>query len=133
MTEKITRWAIFSVSFALLPFCFHMLKTLSAGQSLSLAGVFGSGELLLVGAAISAAAVGELVVGNAYRKKTKLILSGACIFLLALNSLWFADVSSTANSQNTYDVEIVASGSLIMFVITLAVSGLCIALSEITE
>jgi hypothetical protein len=110
-----------------------MLKILSAGKELSLESIFGGGELLLIGAAISAAAIGELVVGNTYRKKTKLTISGACIFLLALNSLWFADVSSARMNQTTYDYSIVASGSVIMFLVTLLVSGLCIALSEVTE
>ena len=133
MSEKIIRWMIFSVLFALLPICFHMLKIVSFGSELSIESVFGSGELLLIGAAISAAAVGELVVGNAYRRKAKLTVSGACIFLLALNSLWYADVSSAANSQSTYDLNVVASGSVIMFSITLLVSALCVALSEATE
>lgn len=133
MSEKIIRWVIFSVLFALLPICFHMLKIVSSGNVLSLESVFGSGELLLIGAAISAAAIGELVVGNAYKKKAKLTVSGACIFLLALNSLWYADVSSAATSTTTYDLNVIASGSVIMFFITLTVSGLCVALSEVTE
>lgn len=133
MSEKLIRWGVFSVLFALLPICFHVLKIASAGKGLSLESVFGSGELLLIGAAISAAAIGELVIGNAYKRNIKLIVCGACIFLLALNSLWYADVSGAANGQTAYDLGVIASGSVTMFLVTLVVSGLCVVLSEVTE
>ena len=112
MTEKLVRWLVFSVAIALLPLAFNGLKVLGRGETLTFVSLCSRGELLLISAAISAAAIGELVGRGGGKAIPKLLAVGSCVIILALASWWFADVSFAINYGEAFDRERVAFGSL---------------------
>ena len=72
MSEKLIRWCVVGVAIALLPVAFAWISLLTTGQSATLNEVLENGALLLITAAISGAAIGELVGSGKARIKLKL-------------------------------------------------------------
>jgi hypothetical protein len=58
---RLAKWLIFSVLLALLPLALNYLHVLTRGGDPTLERLLGKGELLLIAASISAAAVGSVI------------------------------------------------------------------------
>lgn len=129
MAEKLAKWLIFSVILALLPFAFNYLRLASRGVDPTMAKLLGGGELLLVAAGISAAAVGDLIGSGADRRLAKLFAGGGSIVVLCLASLHFADVAA-ARAAPTFDASVVVWSSQMLFAFAVLGGGGCVALAE---
>jgi hypothetical protein len=126
-TERLLRWFIFSVVIALAPLIYSFLSALTHQRPMGLFLISGHGEILLLSAAISAAAIGELFSSKPGKGIPKLLAGGGCVTILFLASLWFEDIVS---STEPIRMSVVEYGSLAMFVSALVSSGSCIALAE---
>lgn len=121
---------MFSVFIALLPLLFNGLAAFGRQSAVTLSTMLGRGELLLISGAIAAAAIGEIIASGEDHKVRKLFAGGGCVLVLALTSLWFADISTAYKAGTLIDEGVVAIGSLIIFLATIITSGSCVALSE---
>jgi hypothetical protein len=131
LAQKLTTWLIFGVVIALTPFILEFLKRLGREQEMSLGGVLGTGQLLLVSAAIAAGATGELVLVEvpSRRRLAKLITIGCCVLSVIVSSLWFGDISGAIQEGKPPDPSRVSNGSIFVFIFTLISSAGCLALS----
>lgn len=135
MAARLTRWFIFSVMMALLPLWFHLLSQFPDGGGGSwlmtwLITSCSHGELLLVTAAVSGAAIGELIGSGNRALFAKLIAGVGCAVVLVLASLGFAYVVGTLDRSASLTPEAIAFGSLAMLVFGIVSSGSCVALAE---
>lgn len=132
MKDKLCKWIIYSIIFSLTPIIYHFVRLLSREKEISFATLLGRGEILLICAVISAAAVGEIIASGKNWKTHKLISGGGCLLILVLSSAWFADVSIALNNKSEYiSLDNVATGSLIMFIFAISASLSCVVLSEL--
>jgi hypothetical protein len=131
LAQKLTTWFIFGVIIALTPFILEFLKLLDRDKDVSLDAVLGTGQLLLVSAAIAAGATGELVLVDvpSRRRLGKLISIGGCTLAVIVSSLWFGDISAAIQEGNPPDPGVITNGSVFVFSCTLVSSGWCLALS----
>ena len=60
--ERLQIWLIFDVLVTLTPFLFGFLQSIDQNKHFSFSAVLGTGQLLLVCVAISASALGELII-----------------------------------------------------------------------
>jgi hypothetical protein len=60
--EKLMNWFAFNIFIAILPIIAHLAKLFNEGQNISFFDLFSHGELLLISVAITADAIGELVL-----------------------------------------------------------------------
>lgn len=129
-SEKLVRWLVFGVVFALLPLFFNYLKAYGRGATISPADLSAHGELLLISAAIAAAAVGELLASGRRYQIAKIIAGGGSVLLLAVASLWFADISTLAPATPLVNYARVSNASFVVFGLTVVSSACCVVLSE---
>jgi hypothetical protein len=99
MREKLARWLIFSVVFALLPFWGNLLIEISKAHEITLGTVFGNkGEVLLVGIALCGVGLGEIFGSAAVLPVSTpplltYFFSGLSLIIICLGSLYYASVS----------------------------------------
>lgn len=130
--EKLLRWGLFGVCFAILPIAFNALSAATRNQEVTLVVLLSRGELLLVSAAISAAAAGELFGREeVLMKSTRLFLIGMSFLTVCGSSLWFADIASVARDGKELNEQLVAYGSISVFLLSVITSGCCVILSEL--
>lgn len=130
MLQRLIRWLIFSVIVALLPLAFNAFMILVTGKELSLLLICSNGELLIISAAISAAAIGELFSSNYPHQIPKYLAGGGCVISLCVASLMFAYIAGAAKSNVTLEGQVILNSSLIMFIFAILSSGSCIAIAE---
>ena len=129
MVEKIVHFLI-AVAVSLTPIAFNALRMLTRGQSPTLEALSGRGAILLVAAAISASAIGELFASGADKRLRKRLAGGSTIIILLLTSFWFADISGAVLSGEAIDLRMVTIGSVMMLVMSTIGGASCVALSE---
>lgn len=129
-SEKLVKWLFFSVFLALLPLAFNAFGLLFQSQDLTLDGLLQNGELLLVAASLSAAAIGELIGSGPNRRLAKIVSGGGAVLVLCMASFFFAIVASTTNNENA-DVSFVAWTSVVFFVCAIFAGGSCLSLAEV--
>jgi hypothetical protein len=102
-------------------------------NSFSYSAILGSGQLLLVGVAISALAFAELIIVNvpAERRTTKTIAVGVCVLATLFSALWFGSISiaTQEKGKNVPDPVVISYGTMIMYAWVLISSAWCIALA----
>jgi hypothetical protein len=115
--EKLLHWLFFGVIMTLIPFMAAIFGDIDRGINLSLAAVFGQGELLIVATVLSAEGIGQLVGSEASKSRRipKLIVLGFCVTSLVATCIWFADISSLLITKHPADPNTVASGSVLLF------------------
>lgn len=132
--EKLERWIIFSVFFALLPFLGNLLIEISKGHEITLAVIFGSkGELLLVGIALCGVGLGELLGSVASPVSTHplftYIFSGLSLTTICLGSLYYASVAGGTE----FKPNIVVFISIWGFLLSVVASTGCIIIAAYAE
>ncbi|MEN8219826.1 MAG: hypothetical protein ABFS56_26450 [Pseudomonadota bacterium] len=134
MTQKskylLTRWIIFSVVFALLPFLFKILSEISRGHEISLEMLFGRGELLLVSVTLCAVAVGELFEITPIQSIATLIAGGSAIIIIAITSFYYANISVGGEDLK---IDMVIWMSISLFLCSVVVSSACIIIASTRE
>ena len=126
---RLAKWLIFSVLLALLPLAYNYLHVLTRNGSPSLDVLLGKGELLLVAASISAAAVGSLIGGSKKWLIAKVFAGGGSVLLLGLASLYYVDVAVPTPGV-TLNASVVAKASLLFFAFSVVSGAGCVALEE---
>lgn len=129
--EKLAIWFIFSVIVTLTPFFLGFLQSVDRSQHFTFSSILGSGQLLLVGVAIAAAALGELVTIEvpAAQRIMKSSAIGSCTLVVIISSLWFGDISATIQGKSLPDPRTISLGSVVIYVWALASSMWCISLA----
>ncbi|HUF08553.1 MAG TPA: hypothetical protein VMO47_04475, partial [Rhodothermales bacterium] len=129
MRAKIIRFVVYGVVVALLPIAIKCIHMVMYGESLSLPSILSNGELLLVTVALTAGGIGEVVSSGNKLGATKLLAAGGCVIILVLSAAWFGQISASLTNGVAFDRSIVASGSLIIFVVAFAASLTCVIAS----
>jgi hypothetical protein len=126
---RLLKWLIFSVLLALLPLAYNCLHVLTRNGSLSLASLLGKGELLLIAASISAAAVGSLIGGSKDSLILKFVAGGGSVLLLGLTSLYYVDITLPAPGE-ILNAAVISWTSLAIFGLSVIAGAGCVALEE---
>ncbi len=85
--DRTIRWFLYSVMFGGFPI---FAVVLAQGSEESVGHILGQGDLLMLGAALSAAAIGEALGVEHVRRIIRNLLIGACLLTLTASSLIFA-------------------------------------------
>ena len=125
MAVKLLRWLIFSVILALVPLGVSWLIQLTHGVSPSLYSLLQHGELLLIAAALSAAATGELIGSGDNLLKGKLVAGGVSLLIVVFSAIYFASISASVVAQSTLDNSVIGASSLIIYISSLVSGGCC--------
>ena len=129
MLEYLIRWIIFSVVIALLPLLFNLLRNIGRGENIGFVRLFSHGELLLVSAAISAGALGQLFGVGSSLSIIKILAGGSCVTIVMVASFWFADISGAylSNPPVTLNIKAICIGSIIVFIFWMVdISNRCV-------
>jgi len=129
--HRFARWLIFGVLLALVPLIFSWAAREMRSQPSGLDVVLANGELFLVTAAISGAAVGELVgvVRTTRQPFWEIVAGGCCLIVVVLSAHLFADISAVRATAATVDPQRVSTWSLWLYAIGLVASGSSVAIS----
>lgn len=135
MINKIIKWLIFSVLVGLLPLFLNTLQTLIRGDRVILETLLVRGDLLLIGNAITAGAIGELFARKNNHEEwveiIKTICGGLSVIIIIINSFWFSQIEFYTSSEQTFDESFVALASPIFFIANLVTSLGCVISSEL--
>jgi hypothetical protein len=130
---KFAKWLFFGVCLTLAPFVADYLilsNHAAPGVSPEMKELFGKGELLLVVAAISAAAIGEIIGAGKSRLLLKFIAVVGCLFILGAASELYASTVSDVRSHIAYNVDNLVRNSYVLFLLTIAAGGGCVLLGD---
>jgi hypothetical protein len=129
--NRFARWLIFGVLLALVPRIFSWAAREMRSQPSTLDVVLAKGELFLVTAAISGAAIGELVGVVRTTRQTfwEIVAGGCCLIVVVLSAHLFADVAAVRATAATVDPHRVRVWSLWLYFVGLVASGSSVAIS----
>lgn len=103
ISNKITKWLLFSVMFAAVPVLIRAIVLLTRGDppglgALTVVDVFGTGDCLLFAVGISASAIGETIFGASETKhaRTKMLVIGVNLLVVAAAVEWYCSIAPTA-------------------------------------
>lgn len=131
MDEKLTRWFIFGVAIACMPVAFNAVRLVMRGWSPTFEALTGRGELLLVAAAISARALGDLIGSGVRMKVGKILAGGAAVLMLLIASFAYADVTASLLNGQSLEKAVISHISLALFGGAVGVGGGCVALAQV--
>lgn len=128
----LTRWATFTVLFAVTPLAFAYFASAALQAPLNLTEFLAQGELLLLAATVSFGSLGELVARKdlVASQTVQLIFIGCTALLGFLDTLIFSLVFSARALGETTDSQLIAAASMAMFPLSLLCSSCCIAIAN---
>jgi hypothetical protein len=129
MLDRLINWLMFSAGLALLPIMFNALSTVTRSENTSLGTLVQNGELLLVTGALAATALGEILQADDPRT-SRSIVGGSALFILALASYYFADISIGRRLDEQLDVVVIQNISLVLYSFSVLVGASAIAIRE---
>jgi hypothetical protein len=117
LAEEAVRWLFFVIIMALVPFIATAIGDSDRHITLSLANIFGRGDLLIVATVVAADAAGRLVSSDFpdSRRIGRMILFGLCSLTIAITCLWFADISSLLPTSAPVPARTAALSSITVF------------------
>lgn len=126
------RWALFSVLFATLPLLANVLGSATEGKSLSVQELAKGGEVLLIAAAVTAAAIGELFADKKMdcMLRLRLIVAGAGVLVIATCASWYAFIHAAARDGDRLDTSTIADGSLFLLVLGAGLGACAMIVAE---
>ncbi|MBK5994989.1 hypothetical protein ACIF6H_23075 [Streptomyces microflavus] len=132
---KVLHWAFFSVIFAVLPIAAGYLIDATRQGDRSFSDLISHGELYIVSAGLTAAAVGQSFMKKSNKHRfLHAILTFTNIGLFFLTSFLYADaVAPNAASDPEVRRDVMAELSLWFFAITLITTGVSTVLAEVEE
>jgi hypothetical protein len=133
--ERLQIWLLFDVLVTLTPFLFGFLQSIDQNKHFSFSAVLGTGQLLLVCVAISASALGELIIVDVPDKQRMLKSAaiGICFLVVIISALWFGDISASTVGNKAPDPKTISIGSMIVYLWTLSASAWCLTLATRRE
>jgi hypothetical protein len=123
---ELARCYLFSVCVALVPILIRCLPSATGQPARTLAEAVAHGELLLVGVAAAATAMGEMLGVRAPHDLRHVVAGGSCILIVIGASLYFAGIPTTG----PIDSGAVLMVSVILFGSSMTVSTYTISLKE---
>jgi hypothetical protein len=144
LREKLIKWGVFSVVFALVPFGFAYgnAALVPGGPPLSIPALLARGGLLLVAVGLATGAIGDLIgsAGDRYRS-LKLLVGGLCATTAVMASLFCVVVSDAYTSALKHkdpltdylNIPLTVTLSAVLYVGAVVSSGACIALADRSE
>lgn len=130
MSGKLLKWFLFSVIVAILPVALDALKLLTRSKGVTLDGIVGKGELLLIVVGLSAAAVGDLVEKNSHYVKLKLLSAFLGVLTIGIASWYFAYVADSYASGASVSSSVVATTSIWLLIFAVATGAGCLIIPE---
>ena len=129
MYLRIVRWAIYGVVLSIVPVVARWVIQSEPGEDLLLTTLLRDEDLLLVGATISAHAIGAVNKRTDTMPARKELFRGGCVVSLALSALLFG--AATHGEVNGSDIASAYDASTIvaLFAFSLVTSFGCIVLS----
>ncbi len=85
----------------------------------------------MIAVALSASAIGELIVSGKSMAIRKILAGSCCIITIIISSFYFASVSSAFIAKQQFNHFIVSKVSIILYVLSIISSMGCIILSEV--
>jgi hypothetical protein len=133
--ERLQIWLLFDVLVTLTPFLFGFLQSIDQHKHFSFSVVLGTGQLLLVCVAISASALGELIVVDVSQRQRMLKSAaiGICFLVVIISALWFGDISASTAGDTPPDPKTISIGSVIVYLWALSASAWCLILATRKE
>ncbi len=132
MSTALTGWVLFGVVMAVLPVAFNGISAATGNQPFTWEAVLGHGELLIVSVGITAAASSRLLIDGIH-PTVRVLLLGAGFIIVAIASLWFAQVETLVRNKAAINTDLVVVGSLVVFVSALVTGGFCVYTSEMAS
>jgi len=135
VVERLQTWLLFDVLVTLTPFLFGFLQSVDQNKHFSFSAVLGTGQLLLVCVAISASALGELMIIDVSRRQRilKSAAIGICFLVVIVSALWFGDISASVAGNKPPDPKTISIGSMIVYLWALSASAWCLTLATRQE
>jgi hypothetical protein len=128
--ERLFLWLGFTVLPALIPLITLASKLYSRGQVVSIAGLFGKGELLLICSAFAAAGIGELIARGGRRYKVSKVIFGGCCLALLMGAIdEYGDVGIMLHRGECYNTVYIAGKGIFMCAASIAVSSMSMIVS----
>jgi len=138
MIAKVTLWLVFTVLITLSPLIsalvlLYIFPSNIPSSVTPIVSVLSSGELLLIGSAISSAAIGETLYSSKSNSDdwglvVKILSGGGCVFVIILSCLVYASVKQIVtlgpNSQN-FSQETYAILTILLFLTSLVSAASC--------
>jgi hypothetical protein len=126
---KLARWLGFTLLLSLTPLFATWLALRAFSKPSGMSVIVGKGELLLIGAAMGAAAIGELIpvrrtFGIPRNTTGRILLMSLTLFLVLISAMYFAFISLGVAATNP---AVVSSDSLALFIFITVLSGACVA------
>lgn len=126
-----TRWVVFGVLIAIIPFGFSWYMYWNAtGRLNNYYAVFGHGDLNLVSVAIAAQALGEMISAKPKLEIERLCVGGVCLLLLACGCLLYGSAAQTIASGQMLHDQRTASVSVTIYAFTMFFGALGMWLTE---
>jgi hypothetical protein len=127
--KELARFYLFSVCVALVPILIRCLPSPTGHPAPTLAEAVAHGELLLVGVAAAATALGEMLGVRTPHDLRHLLAGGMCTLIVIAASLYFAGIPMASRIDS--GAVMLVSGSL--FTLSMVASTYAIILSEVAE
>jgi hypothetical protein len=127
--KKLVRFFLFSVCVALVPILFRCLPSPTDQPARTLAEAVAHGELLLVGVASAATALGEMLGVGTPHGLRHLLAGGMCTLIVIAASLYFAGIPAAGPIDS--GAVLIVSG--ILFAFSICASTYTISVSEVAE
>lgn len=133
MGAKLTRWAIFTILFSLVPIVASYLAAIAKSPAAlpPLSVALEHGELYLLSSSFAAVGLGEVIIGSRKWEIPRLIMSGFSAIEIGLSALLFSFANNSASSAGTGAYW--AFVSYPIFISSCIIATTCVALSELQD
>jgi hypothetical protein len=129
-TEKIVKWAFFSVLMALIPLIASWLNTGTSGKSATLTQTIGEGQLLLIASALCARSCGELFGSGKTSSRFKIAVGASTLCILLLSAMQFSNIAASIRNSAALNTDAIVNNSLTLYVCAVVSGMMCVWLSE---
>jgi|SRR5215218_1771005 len=138
--EKLIKWGIFSILFALVPFAFSYGKASLVGPPLPLSELVARGGLLLVAVGLATGAIGDLIGSEGEENlAARLVVGGLCAIIAVSSSLFYVVVSDAYTKamakgipleKTELNMQLAIILTIVLYIAAVVGSGACIAIAK---
>ena len=132
MSENLTRWVGFRIVLGLVPIAANALRLLFSGQAglIDAEHLVGHGELLLLVSAVRAGAIGELISAPKRFPELRIAAGCVCVVVMIISAIGFAFVAEKIGTSTKYQANVVATSSLVIYIVGLVASFVSVVIAE---
>lgn len=129
MVTRFLKWFIFTLVVSVFPLLAVAGLIRVRGGQTSLNELLGTGELLTICCALSAAAIGDVLASKRHPNE-RLICAAVCGTVVLAAILWYSVVGMQIHFKEPYDEELLVRGSVLLYFFTAATSAYCVGFAE---